>query len=368
MTQREAIIKVLRQHKRPMHYSDIANEATDRGWLVSSSPDLKGVAFRVLSQGLGPKKGDFYRVRPGVYALRVWMNQRLRRLVRRQVHQQGFILERDGRVIHDRELEKSAIRYLHRYARRAKLKENEKFLEAKNDRLIKYFANGSEINVLGLRPRLIEVKPDTKEADLFRFATLLWSAPVSHGFGRRLRFLVIDEYNGKLVGLFALGDPVFNLKARDDWIEWDHRQRAERLYNVMDIYILGSVPPYNELLCGKLVALLAASNEVRETVQAKYKDKPTIIRGKVKDPSLVLLTTTSALGRSSIYNRIVLGDRLIYERIGSTIGWGHFHLSNGTYAAMKQYLEGIRHPIVHRHRYGQGQTGKCAWPASVWKK
>lgn len=349
MTQREAIIKVLSQHGHPMHYSDIVDEATEHGWLMSCSPDLKSVVLRVLSQGLRARGGDFYRVKRGVYALRVWMRQGLRKSIRRQIQQQGFNIEKDGRVIHNKELEKGAIRRLHSYARWAKLKGNEKFLEGKTEKLIKFFANGLDINVIGFRPRLVEVKSDSKEADLFRFATLLWSAPVSHGFGRRVRFLVLDDYNGKLVGLFALGDPVFNLKARDDWIKWDHHQRAERLFNVMDIYVLGAVPPYNDLLCGKLIALLAASNEVRETVISKYKNKTTIIQGKIKDPRLVLLTTTSALGRSSIYNRIVVDGKLIYERIGSTIGWGHFHLSNGTYAAMKQYLESIRHPIVHRH-------------------
>jgi hypothetical protein len=35
--------------------------------------------------------------------------------------------------------------------------------------------------------------------------------PVSNGFGRRLRYLVWDEHNDKLIGLIAIGDPVFNL-------------------------------------------------------------------------------------------------------------------------------------------------------------
>ena len=37
-----------------------------------------------------------------------------------------------------------------------------------------------------------------------------------------------------------------------------------RLRNVMDAFVLGAVPPYRELLCGKLVAMLAASDEVRD--------------------------------------------------------------------------------------------------------
>jgi hypothetical protein len=126
----------------------------------------------------------------------------------------------------------------------------------------------------------------------------------------------------------------------------------------MDIFILGSVPPYSDLLCGKLIALAASSNEVRAIVQKKYSETTTIIERVKKDPRLVLLTTTSALGRSSLYNRISMPDRRIYERIGVSLGWGHFHLSNGTFAAMKGYLESIGHPVVSAHEYGCGPNWK----------
>jgi len=37
---------------------------------------------------------------------------------------------------------------------------------------------------------------------------------VSRGYGRQ-RFLIWDQSNEKLIGLIALGDPVFNLRVRD---------------------------------------------------------------------------------------------------------------------------------------------------------
>lgn len=358
MTHREAIIRILEEHGQPLHYTNIAQKAIKRGWLQSSSANPSLAVCAILSRGVQSQEGDFFRVKQGIYGLQIWLRQRLRRLVRRRVREQGFVLKGDGTVLHDDQLEKAAIRHFHRYARQVKFKENERFLKANAERLISYFADGSQVNVPDFRPRLAEVKSESPEADLFRFATLLWSAPVSQGFGRRVRFLVFDEHNGKLVGLFALGDPVFNLRTRDEWIGWDHRERQERLYHIMDIFVLGAVPPYNELLCGKLIALLAASNEVRETVRLKYADTPTIIQGAIKDPRLVVLTTTSALGRSSLYNRVAFGGRLVYERIGFTEGWGHFHLSNGTFAAMRKYLEGIGHPIVSAHQYGNGPNWK----------
>jgi hypothetical protein len=91
--------------------------------------------------------------------------------------------------------------------------------------------------------------------------SLTWAVPVSHGFGRRLRYLVWDRHNGKLIGLMAIGDPVFNLSVRDKLIGWNSHARGERLVNIMDAYVLGAVPPYNMLLGGKLVAALIRTRD-----------------------------------------------------------------------------------------------------------
>jgi hypothetical protein len=179
---------------------------------------------------------------------------------------------------------------------------------------------------------------DTRfKSDLFRYASLLWSVPVSAGYGRRMRFLVFDDSNGKLIGLFALGDPVYNLGVRDRWIGWSVAERSDRLYHVMDAYVLGAVPPYSCLLGGKLVALLATSDEVRDAFRARYSGKASQIRKVRHDPHLVLLTTTSALGRSSLYNRLRVDEGPAFIRLGYTEGWGHFHFSEGVFARVKAY-------------------------------
>src|SRR5262249_30013567 len=56
-----------------------------------------------------------------------------------------------------------------------------------------------------------KVSRDIWESDLFRLASLTWAVPISNGFGRRLCYLVWEEHNDKLIGLIAIGDPVFNL-------------------------------------------------------------------------------------------------------------------------------------------------------------
>lgn len=118
------------------------------------------------------------------------------------------------------------------------------------------FADGSEIDPSKIRLSLQRVEADTFESDLFRTASLTWSVPVSNGYGRRLRYLVRDKGHDRLAGLFALGDPVFNLSVRDNLIGWTASDRSSRLVNILDAYVLGAIPPYNMLLGGKAIACL----------------------------------------------------------------------------------------------------------------
>lgn len=62
----------------------------------------------------------------------------------------------------------------------------------------------------------------------------------------------IDANNRRLMGVIGLGYPVFSIRARANWIGWTPSARAERLRNVMDAFVLGTVHPYCFLLCGKI--------------------------------------------------------------------------------------------------------------------
>lgn len=121
-----------------------------------------------------------------------------------------------------------------------------------------------------ISPVLERVSSGTWQSELFRLASLSWSVPVSNGFGRRLRYLVWDQANGKLMGLIAIGDPVFNLGVRDKFIGWNTNDRAARLVNLMDAYVLGAIPPYNALLGGKLIACLLRSRDIYDDFASAY--------------------------------------------------------------------------------------------------
>lgn len=222
----------------------------------------------------------------------------LRELIITSLEQQGFRVG-ESRILPPSDASKESLRRLHEMAVRSRLEKARKNLQPHESQLLGRFASGGEVRPAKIRPRLIEVKRRTQDELLFRYACLHWSIPVSSGYGRRLRFLVIDEYNGKLMGLFGLGDPVFSLEPRDRWVGWDKEGRRARLRHVLDAFVLGSVPPYSLLLCGKLIALLVASDEVRETFRQKYGGRPSLITERTSDGSLALITTTSALGRSS---------------------------------------------------------------------
>ena len=109
--------------------------------------------------------------------------------------------------------------------------------------------------------------------------------------------------------------------------------------NVMEIITCGAVAPYQQVLGGKLVAMLMTSPQVVADVRRRYRGRVSLIasgmagRAMVRTPELSLLTTSSlyAFG-SAQYNRIrIPGDvggaersgYIRYRRVGSTESFGH---------------------------------------------
>jgi hypothetical protein len=278
---------------------------------------------------------------------------KLKRQIRAHFRKMGFHRDADGRLCPP-SLDKATYRMLHEPQKRERAVEERRFVERAWPKLKGFFATGRDVDPTRIRVRIELIESSCWQADLFRLACLLWSVPVSRGFGRRLRFLVWDDSNHKLIGLFALGDPVFNLKARDDEIGWTGTDRAQRLVNVLDAYVLGAVPPYNKLLGGKMVACLIRTREVSQIFRERYRSSEGIISGRAKDPQLVAVTTTSALGRSSIYNRLKLEGTTYFREIGFTTGYGHFHFPEPLFQQMRAFLRARGDRYAGNHGYGQG--------------
>lgn len=285
------------------------------------------------------------------------LERRIKKKLRSHLLELGFNNDSHGKLIKPAS-DKASIRQCHLAQRLERQNRSLKFYKKNLAHLLDYFASGKEVLPEKISPKIELISSGTKESALFRLATLMWSVPVSEGYGRRMRFLVWDENNGKLIGIFALGDPVFNLNARDEVIGWQASDRKERLVNVMDSYVLGALPPYNLLLGGKLVACLVRTKEVRDYFSAKYRDVRGVISGKKKHANLVLVTTSSSLGRSSIYNRLHINGIRYFESIGYTAGYGHFHVSASLFDDMREYLKLHGHTYSEGNRYGSGPNWK----------
>ena len=157
-----------------------------------------------------------------------------------------------------------------------------------------------------------------------------------------------------MAGVIALGDPVFNLSVRDKLIGWSATDRSSRLVNILDAYVLGAVPPYNMHLGGKAVACLVRSRDIYNDFSRAYGSTTGIISGEEKRARLLAVTTSSSMGRSSLYNRLKLDGASYYDPIGYTVGWGHFHITDDVFAQMREYLRLSGHPYADRHCFGEG--------------
>ncbi|MET3414547.1 Druantia anti-phage system protein DruA [Methylobacterium sp. 1030] len=142
---------------------------------------------------------------------------------------------------------------------------------------------------------------------------------------------------------------------------------------VADVSICGAIAPYNELLGGKLVALLLASKEVRDHYADRYGDQVSVIASQMagravsKPADLRVLTTTSLYGvGSSQYNRLKLSSAenaglnhdLRWDSIGKskTGGFGTLHLGADTAHALRQMAQRVHTSRRVNNRFGEGTS------------
>jgi hypothetical protein len=143
--------------------------------------------------------------------------------------------------------------------------------------------------------------------------------------------------------------------------------------NVMEIITCGAVFPYQQVLGGKLVAMLMTSPQVVNDVKRRYAGKISLIasgmagRPICRKPALSLLTTSSlyAFG-SAQYNRVrVPGDivgasgDIRYERVGITDSFGTVQFASDTMESLvaAARLANNKRRVVN-HLFGEGMSPK----------
>ena len=90
------------------------------------------------------------------------------------------------------------------------------------------------------------------------------------------------------------------------------------------------------------------------TLGATYGKSRGIISGQRKNARLIAVTTSSSMGRSSVYNRLKLDGVDYFKSIGYTGGWGHFHIPDRLFSELRSYLRRIDHSYADRHQFGAG--------------
>lgn len=227
--------------------------------------------------------------------------------------------------------DKDLIRKAHEASVNHTLEAKYKFISRFDETLLeKYIVNGNELDLHNIGPVLIPIS-NSNQNNLFNWVKLHWSIPVSSGYGRRLRYIVYDKGNDAVVGIIGLADPVYGLKDRENLIGWTSEVKKHKLKNIMDAFVLGAVPPYSYLLGGKLVASLVMSPRIRKDFRNKYGGRETRISNEVFDGKLAAITTASALGKSSMYDRIRIPGGSKFLHAGWSKGSGEFQFYNGVY-------------------------------------
>jgi hypothetical protein len=144
--------------------------------------------------------------------------------------------------------------------------------------------------------------------------------------------------------------------------------------SMADITVCGAVPPYNAILGGKLVAMLAVSPEVVQMYRERYGQTESEIassmagRPIVRVADLVFFGTTSLYGvGSSQYNRIRIPaerlggyhlEELRYVKLGRSQAFGTSHYSNKTVMALVDLVQQSSNGQRVNSIFGEGVNPK----------
>lgn len=141
---------------------------------------------------------------------------------------------------------------------------------------------------------------------------------------------------------------------------------------IADLTVCGALPPYNALVGGKLVSMLAVSPKVVREYHRRYSGYASQIASSLagkpvnRRSNLVYVGTTSLYGsNSSQYNRLrlpseVLNARedIVFQRLGRSRSFGTAHLSAASVKALVRLAEETRTGARVNSIFGEGVNPK----------
>jgi len=252
---------------------------------------------------------------------------------------------------------KRTYRRIQSKARLEQLALHKKFLQEKLSKVKNYCRDGRDIDPDKISVELREVLSGSLEEILFRWWNLVWwSIPYQRSYGRQMRFILWDAAHDMPFGLILLQSPVLKMSVRDKYLEIPKEELDLWVNRSMHAQRVGALPPYNEILGGKMVALALTANEIREVYERKYNSYKSILKERIIEPDLLFITTTSAFGRSSLYNRLKYNGEIVAESLGYTKGSGTFHIPEELYLEILEFLS--KKGIDVSRGYGHGPSRK----------
>jgi len=220
-----------------------------------------------------------------------------------------------------------------------------------------YSISGNEIDPKKIDLELREVTPNSLEVKLFLWWNIAWwSLPYVRSIGRQMRFLLWDVEHDAPFGLIGLQSAPLSQRIRDKHLGITKEDKDYWVNMSMYAQRVGALPPYNELLGGKMVASALVSNEIRDRYKEKYENRTTIMKKRNLPANLMFITTTSAFGKSSMYDRLTYNGGKINKFIGYTEGSGTFHISEELYGKMVLFLG--EEKVSTKRGYGTGPSRK----------
>jgi hypothetical protein len=252
---------------------------------------------------------------------------------------------------------KRTLKLLQRRARIGQIAQHRRFLMDNFDTVADCLHDGRDIKPAEIKLELREVRRGSTCEVLYRWWNLVWwSIPYQRSYGRQMRFLLWDKTHDAPFGLIGLQSPVLKMAVRDRALGLPKEDLDFWINQSLHAQRVGALPPYNQLLGGKMAALALTCNELTEAYSAKYHDSITLLKGRQIASRLLFMTTTSAFGRSSMYNRLKYHGEVIAECLGYTQGSGSFHIPDDLYAKLIGFLASRDVPI--ERNYGHGPSRK----------
>jgi hypothetical protein len=211
----------------------------------------------------------------------------LRKRIIAVMKEQGFLMDPHPIPV---ECTKNGYRKLQARSRSEQLSINRQFLEDFMGTAKMFCRDGVDINPAEITLELREVKAGPLEACLSRWWNFIWwIVPYQRPYGRQMRFLLWDTTHDLPFGLINLQSPVLRMSVRDKSLGIPPEELDIWVNKSMNEQRVGALPPYNDLIGGKMVALAMTSNEVREKYREKYKGYVSMLSVRKKRWPLFLI-------------------------------------------------------------------------------